>query len=82
MKEKELKAVALKMNLEVPEVLRKVHNLRNQFNKKLQKVKKKRSGQGVADCYKSSWAFYDSLKFLAGTLAPKNAVDSMVNMNL
>lgn len=63
-KQKALKNLAEKYDTTEAEIQRKLHNLRTQFNQEIKKVKKRKSGDGVDDLYKSSWEYFDALKFL------------------
>ena len=63
-KEKAFKAIADKFKASVSEIQRKLHNLRTQQNQECKKIKKRHSEEGADDVYKSSWEYFDALKFL------------------
>ena len=46
------------------EIKEKIRSVRTIYNREKQKIKKRKSGDGADDIYKSSWVHYDSLKFL------------------
>lgn len=66
LKAKCVEAISQKMGISAAEVGRKFHNLRCQINAELRKIKNKKSGAGADETLKSSWEFFDSLKFMTG----------------
>lgn len=66
LKAKCMETIAQTMEISVTEVGRKFHNLRCQLNSELRKIKNKKSGAGADEIMKSSWEFFDSLKFMTG----------------
>lgn len=65
-KAKYMEIIAQKLEITSAEVGRKLHNLRCQMNSELRKIKNKKSGAGADEIVKSSWEFFDSLKFMTG----------------
>ncbi|CAI6353541.1 unnamed protein product [Macrosiphum euphorbiae] len=61
-----MEIIAQKLEITSAEVGRKLHNLRCQMNSELRKIKNKKSGAGADEIVKSSWEFFDSLKFMTG----------------
>ncbi|XP_022197157.2 uncharacterized protein LOC111054426 [Nilaparvata lugens] len=60
-------ALASEFNTDCREVSRKMHNLRTQLNAELRKMKKKRKKSGADfddDSIKSSWQFFEALRFM------------------
>ncbi|XP_022168723.1 uncharacterized protein LOC111032630 [Myzus persicae] len=66
LKAKCMEKIAQKLEISSAEVGRKLHNLRCQMNSELRKIKNKKSGAGADETVKSSWEFFDSLKFMTG----------------
>lgn len=46
------------------EIARKFHNLRSQFNEQKRKIKTKTSGQGADANFRTSWEYFNALKFI------------------
>lgn len=58
-----IEQIAAQFQTDTKEISRKLHNLRTQFNNELRKMKIKKNRHG-GDEYKSSWKFFDSLRFM------------------
>ncbi|RZF33805.1 hypothetical protein LSTR_LSTR017047 [Laodelphax striatellus] len=60
-------ALASEFNTDCREVSRKMHNLRTQLNAELRKIKKRRKKSGADvddDSIRSSWQFFETLRFM------------------
>ena len=72
------KTLAVKLDREIGEVQRKIHNLRNQFCQELKKSGETNSGQATAQTSKSRWPYFDSLKFIKGAVAARKSTGNLV----
>ena len=72
------KTLAVKLDREIGEVQRKIHNLRNQFCQELKKSGETKSGQATAQTSKSRWPYFDSLKFIKGAVAARKYTGNLV----
>ncbi|KAG7171984.1 putative Alcohol dehydrogenase transcription factor Myb/SANT-like-containing protein 19 [Homarus americanus] len=53
-KHEEFKRIGETINFDTNEVARKIHNLRNQFNQELKKLKQRKSASGADEVYASA----------------------------
>ena len=74
--------LAVKLDREIGEVQRKIHNLRNQFCQELKKSCEAKSGQATAQTSKSKWPYFDSLKFIQGAVAARKSSGNLVCTDL
>ena len=70
-----LAAIASQMDINVNDVDKKITNLKNQFNREVNKMKTK-SGSGADDVYVSPWYAFKPLGFLRNNNLPKPARSS------
>ena len=75
-------AVGLKLDRDIGEVQRKIHNLRNLFCQELKKSSETKSGQATAQTCKSRWPYFDSLKFIQGAVATRKSTGNLVCTDL
>ncbi|XP_042888465.1 uncharacterized protein LOC122263888 [Penaeus japonicus] len=64
------KVMAESAGVDVPEVQRKIHNLRNQWNAEHRKMMERKFSSG-SEGPKSKWPYYDSLSFIKMSLEAK-----------
>lgn len=62
------------------EIQRKLNNLRTQLNQEWRKIQKKKSGQGTNELYRSTWEFFDSLKFILAANAHSPTEHNLVSL--
>ena len=74
--------LAVKLDREISEVQRKIHNLRNQFCQELKKSGETTSGQATAQTCKSRWPYFNSLKFIKGAVAARKSTGNLVYTDL
>ncbi|CAG9764370.1 unnamed protein product [Ceutorhynchus assimilis] len=60
-------------------IQRKLHNLRTQMNQEWRKIQKRKSGKGTNETYKSTWEFFDSLKFIITANAQSSTQDNLIS---
>lgn len=75
-KAKCMESIAQKLEITSAEVGRKLLNLRCEMNSELRKIKNKKSGSSADETVKSSWEFFNSLKFMTGTSECVKAANS------
>lgn len=63
-KHEAIRAISNKLKVDTPEVQRKLHNLRSQYNSELKKLRTKTSGQGTDEVYVPNWPYFAALKFI------------------
>lgn len=59
-----IESLAEQFHIDSAEINRKLHNLRTQLNNELRKMRQKKSGQGADETYKSSWEYFEMIKFM------------------
>ncbi|XP_053625732.1 uncharacterized protein LOC128683799 isoform X1 [Plodia interpunctella] len=68
------------------EIIRKIHNLRTQFNNELRKIKKRQmtslSGGGEVAAGGSGWEYFDALSFLLRATAVADPLENVDGVNL
>ena len=59
------------------EVMKKLKNLRTQYTREKQKMKKRKTGQGADEVYQCKWSYYAKLQFLDDFAMPQKGVSNM-----
>ncbi|KAJ8942302.1 hypothetical protein NQ314_010098 [Rhamnusium bicolor] len=80
-KQEMLELIATKLNTNVNEITRKLHNLRSQFMQEVKKLKIKKSGAGTDEVYISNWPYFSALKFMQRSVDNTETTDNL-NSNL
>lgn len=71
-------ANAMKMTHE--DIRQKIHRLRSQYTNERSKMKKKKSGSGSAELYKTKWEYFQALDFMfQHSSVGSDNVDSLVS---
>ena len=65
------------LDMEVADIKTKILCLRSQLGRELNKTRSKKSGQGVAENYKSTWVFWQKLQFLLPVMQAGKSRDSL-----
>lgn len=56
----------------------KIHNLRVQFNRELNKERQtRRTGDGTEDTYTSSWAYFERMQFLRDSCTARDSISNL-----
>jgi len=66
-----------RIEFDIKEIKTKVHNLRAQLGRELNKVRKTKSGQSTNERYKSSWVYWERLQFLVPQMQPSKQKDNL-----
>lgn len=81
-KDRALKIISETLQVSVPEINRKFHNLRCQMNSEIRKMnkRKKKSGDGATDdsMHTSQWEYFERLKFLIGIYKSTKSIGTSV----
>ena len=67
------------LSILVPEVRKKINNIRPYFSQEYPKVTGKKSGASASDVYVSKWQYYTSLKFLEPYLICRRTISNVVS---
>ena len=67
----------LEENWILSEIKSKINNLQAQLGRELKKTKKTKSGQSRDEVYRSTWAHWDRMEFLAPQLKPESTADTI-----
>ena len=71
------KDIETQLGVSVAAVKAKIVNLRSQLGREISKCNKIKSGQGVNEVYKPSWAFWDKLQFLRPVMQAGKSRDNL-----
>ena len=64
------------LDIDVANIKAKIMSIRSQLGRELNKIKAKKSGQGVDENYKSNWVFWQKLEFLIPVMQAGKSRDS------
>ena len=64
------------LDIDVANIKAKIMSIRSQLVRELNKIKTKKSGQGVDENYKSNWVFWQKLEFLIPVMQAGKSLDS------
>ena len=78
-REKAYEEITDVIELDVKEIKSKIHNLRAQLGRELNKVKRTKSGQSTSERYVSNWVYWDRLQFLVPQMQPSKQRDNLDN---
>lgn len=71
--------ISSELNVDIKEVQRKLHNLRNQFSQELKKINMVKSGMGTGEKYFTKWPYFEALKFIEPTVVARRGISNMVS---